>query len=99
MPDRIGELLRATAASDDTFLFADQELPGSMARVALVASLEAHRGPAPTVDDFIDTIATRTSTSGRSIAVRCMDGTTVTMSQWLRARLRELDNKTAPAKK
>ena len=99
VPDRIGELLRATAASDDTFLFADQELPGSMARVALVASLESHRGPAPTVDDFIDTIAASASTTERSIAVRCKDGTTVTMSQWLRARLRELDNKTAPAKK
>jgi hypothetical protein len=99
VPDRIGQLLRVTAASDATFLFADQELPGEMARMALVASLEAHRGPAPTVDDFIDTIAARTSTTGRSIAVRCQDGTTVTMSQWLRERLRELDDKPAPTKK
>lgn len=95
-PDRIGLLLAAVRASKDTFLREDKEYSGSEAAAFLVAKLAAQRGDEPSVDDFVDRIASRSSRSGQPYEVRRADGEVVPMRDWLRAELQRLD---AAAKK
>lgn len=89
-PDRIGLLIRAVERSPDTFLREGEEYPGPAAAQFLIARLGSHRGPAPTVDDFCDRLASQSSRSGAPYHVRRVDGTTVPMREWLRAELQRL---------
>jgi hypothetical protein len=90
-PDRIGQLLQAIAQSDATFLREGKEYGGAAAAQFLVAKLGAQRGQEPSVDDFVDRIASQSSRSGDPYHVRRTDGAVVTMRDWLRDQLRRLD--------
>lgn len=99
VPDRIGQLIRATGNSEDTFVREGKDYTGAEARQLLVAKLHSHRGPAVTLDEFVDQLASRSSKTGQQYEVRRRDGGTVTMQQWLRAKLREIEGKPGPDKK
>lgn len=90
-PDRIGLLLRAVAASPDTFLREGAEHTGPVAAQFLLARLGGPVGRAVTVDEFVDRIASRSSRTGEPYHVRATDGTVTTMQQWLRTELQRLD--------
>lgn len=91
--DRIALLIRAVGGSEDTFVREGKDHTGAMAMQFLIAKLGSHRGPPPTVDEFVDTIASKSSKSGEPYQVRRKDGVTVTMQEWLRQALRDLDAK------
>lgn len=99
VPDRIGQLVRAVGKSQDTFLREGKEYTGEMAEQFLVAKLGSHRGPPVTLEEFLGTMASRSSKTGQAYEVRRKDGTTVTMEQWLRSALGELTAKDRPAGK
>jgi hypothetical protein len=99
VPDRIGQLIRATGNSEDTFVREGKDYTGAEAMQLLVAKLHSHRGPAVTLDEFVDQLASRSSKTGQQYEVRRRDGGTVTMQQWLRAKLREIEGKPGPDKK
>ena len=46
---------------------------------------------APTVDEFVEQIASRSSTSGEAYSVRLPDGATLPMASWLQRELQALD--------
>jgi hypothetical protein len=92
-PDRIGQLVRAVGASEDVFLREGKEYAGPLAMQFLIARLGSVRGPGPTVDEFVDTFASKSSRTGEPYHVRRKDGTTVTMQEWLQAARRELEAK------
>jgi len=99
-PDRIGQLVRAVGASEDTFVREGKDWTGALAMQFLVARLGSIKGPGPTVDEFVDTIASKSSKTGEPYHVRRKDGTTVTMQEWLQAARKELEAKdAAPAGK
>jgi len=90
-PDRIGLLLTAVQQSQDIFLREGREYTGAEATKFLVAKLAAQRATNPTVDDFVDRLASQSSRTGDPYQVRRHDGETVTMRDWLRAELQRLD--------
>lgn len=94
-PDRIALLLRAVADSDATFLREGVEHDGAAAARFLRAKLAGHRGAAPSVADFVDRIASRSSRSGDPYHVRSTDGDVVTMQQWLHDELRRIETRLA----
>lgn len=97
-PDAIGLLLKRVAASADTFVRDGKDHGGGAAAQFLAARLASHRGPEVTLDEFIDVMASKSSKTGEPYEVRRQDGSTVTMQEWLRAALRELETAQAPAK-
>lgn len=97
-PDPIGLLLKLVAASGDTFVREGQQYGGAAAAQFLTAKLGSHRGPEITLDEFIDTLASKSSTTGKPYEVLTQDGATVTMQQWLRTALREIETPKPPAK-
>lgn len=90
-PDRIGELLRAVETSDAVFVREGKDYAGEAAAQFLRAKLAAHRGPAPTVDEFVDRVASVSSRNGEPYQVRRADGTVLPMRDWLRAELQRID--------
>jgi hypothetical protein len=90
-PDRIAQLVRAVRESKDTFVRDGKDWPGTAAAQLLVAKVSSPAGRAATLDEFIDTLGSRSSTTGEPYQVRRQDGTTVTMQQWLRAALSEIE--------
>lgn len=95
VPDRIGQLIRAVGASPALFLRDGKEYPGPVAMQLLVAKAGSHRGEPLTVEAFIDTLASVSSTTGKPYEVRTSTGEVVPMQKWLRATLRDLE--AAPA--
>jgi len=93
--DLIALLIRAVGTSEDVFVREGKDYPGAAAMQFLIARLGSHRGKAPTVDEFMDTMASQSSRTGEPYEVRRKDGTTVTMREWLQQARRELE---APAK-
>jgi hypothetical protein len=92
VPDRIGQLLRAVAASKDTFLREGAEYTGPVAAQFLLARLGGPDGRQTTVDKFVDELASRSSRTGEPYHVRAADGTVTTMQEWLRAELKRLES-------
>lgn len=90
VPDRIGQLVRAVGASEDTFLREGKEYTGAMAQQFLVARLGSHRGAPVTLEEFVHTLASTSSRTGEPYQVRTKDGATVTMEEWLRSALAAL---------
>jgi hypothetical protein len=90
-PDPIGELLRAMEHSEDTFVREGKPFAGRDAATFLAAKLARCEGPGPTVDEFIDRIASRSSTTGNDYLVRKKGGGEVTMRDWLRAKRAEIE--------
>ena len=91
--DAIALLIRAVGASEDVFVREGKDYAGDLAMQLLIAKLGSHRGKAPTVDEFVDTIASQSSKTGEPYRVRRKDGTTVTMREWLLQARRELEAK------
>jgi hypothetical protein len=58
--------------------------------------LEFSAGRVRSVDEFIDQVAGRSSTTGRPYLVRLADGSEVPAAQWLRAELARIEAKPAP---
>ncbi len=58
--------------------------------------LEFAAGRVRSVDEFIDHVASRSSTTGRPYLVRLADGSEVPAAQWLRAELARIEAKPAP---
>jgi hypothetical protein len=99
LPDRIAQLIRRVdAATSVTFLREDREYPSTAAAQLLRARLGSHRGPRPTVDQFIDDMASKSSRTGEPYHVRTKDGQVVKVADWLRQELRalEAEDKQAP---
>ena len=94
-PDRIGQLLRAIEGSEDVFLREGKEHSGSEAARFLQLKLAAHKGGEPTVDQFVDSIASKSSRTGDDYRVRTKAGDDTTMQEWLRSKLRELEKTAA----
>jgi hypothetical protein len=89
--DRIGLLLRAVAASGDTFVREGKEYDGPMAAQFLLARLGSHRGTPPTVDEFVATFASQSSRTGVAYQVRTAGGATITMREWLQQQLDRIE--------
>lgn len=89
VPDRIGQLVRAVAASKDVFVREEQEHTGAVAAQFLLARLGPQQRSIG-VDEFIDTIASKSSRTGKPYHVRTAAGPTVTMQDWLRAELQRI---------
>ena len=92
-PDPIARLICAVGASEDTFVREGKDYTGAMAMQFLVAKLGSHRGPVLTIDEFVDTIASKSSKTGEPYQVRKKNGTTATMQEWLQAAQREIEAK------
>ena len=90
-PARIGLLLAAMRESKDVFLREGKEYSGAEAATFLVMKLTAQHGEKPTVDEFVDRLASQSSRSGDPYHVRRAGGEVVTMRDWLRAELQRLD--------
>jgi len=90
-PDRIPLLLHAVAASPDRFVREGEEFDGAAAYQFLLARIAAPNGRNVTLDQFVDEIASKSSKTGEPYQVRRVDGTVVTMQQWLRAELARIE--------
>lgn len=82
----IERLLRTLESSESIFVRNDQELAGrDMA--ALLRQKLGYLGEAnPTVDEFIDNIASKSMASGEDYAVRLADGKSIPLGEWLRRK-------------
>jgi hypothetical protein len=89
VPDRIGQLLRAVEASQDTFVRDGSEFDGAAAAQFLLVRVSAPARRKITVDEFVDDVASKSSQTGEAYMVKKRDGTLVTMQQWLRAELQQ----------
>lgn len=97
VPDRIGQLLHAVEASRDTFLRDEEEVDGDTTMQVLLAKVSGQSGRKVTVDRFVDELASKSSKTGEPHRVKRVDGTVVTMQQWLRDELRRLEAAEAKA--
>ena len=96
-PDLIGELLRAVEASEDTFLREGKEYAGVLAAQFLLGKVRTQERE-PTVDAFIDELASKSSRTGEAYRVRRKDGTEITMREWLVAERKKLESARRPPK-
>lgn len=82
--DSIDHLLGIIAKSDATFLRNDEELNGHEFAAHLRRKYEYYGPRNATVDQFIETIATRSSSTGRPYRIRRPDGQVDDLAVWLR---------------
>ncbi|HVP10886.1 MAG TPA: DUF5329 family protein [Phycisphaerae bacterium] len=82
--DRIEQLLRFVEHSDVVFIRNGSEYDGAEAAAHLRDKLRAAGLQHPTVDQFIENIASRSSAVGQPYQVRLTDGRTVDAGPWLR---------------
>ena len=87
--ERIEQLLESMQGSSVTFIRNGKEYDGTEAAAHLRRKWNAAGDRIQTTEQFIDHIATRSSTSGRPYQLRLADGRTVETSAWLTARLRD----------
>ena len=73
------------------FVRNDRAYPSSAARRLMEGKLEKAGDQIKTAQDFIEHIATRSSTSGRVYQIKIADGRTTESAYWLRARLKEIE--------
>jgi Family of unknown function (DUF5329) len=88
--DRIEALLRLVAASKYPFVRNGRVYTGAAAAAHLRRKLAA-ASERPSVDAFIDQIASKSSTTGEDYSVQLADGTATPMAQWLRRQLEQVD--------
>jgi len=91
--DKIAALLGAVEKSKATFIRNDQEYPASAARQLMEYKLKKTGDQIKTAQDFIDQLATRSSTTGRVYQIRLPDGRTTESAFWLRAHLAEIERR------
>ncbi|MCX8037017.1 MAG: DUF5329 domain-containing protein [Candidatus Sumerlaeia bacterium] len=89
---KIAALLDAVSkAKDLTFIRNDAEWPASAARQLMESKYGKAKDNIKTVEEFIEQIASRSSTTGRVYQVKFKDGRTTESAYWLRARLKEIE--------
>ncbi len=84
--DRIERLLQTIEASDVIFIREGEEYSGREAGEHLRRKLDHAEREVHTLDDFIEHIASRSSTTGNPYHVRLSDGTTLEAGTWMRER-------------
>jgi len=80
----IEQLLQAIAKVDATFIRNDQQLPPAQFAALLRQKLAVAPQARISVDDFIEQIATRSSTTGKTYEIALQDGTVMPVADWLR---------------
>jgi len=90
---KIAALLDAIEKSKATFIRNDLEYPPSVARQLMEYRIKAAGDRIKTAQDFIDHLATRSSTTGRPYQIKLPDGRTTESALWLRARLAEIERR------
>lgn len=90
--DKIEGLLRALAASDAVFIRNGGEHGGAEAADHLRMKWSAAGDRVRTAREFIDTIASGSSTSGRPYQVRTADGATIESREWFGKLLEPLES-------
>lgn len=93
-PDRVAQLIRAVNASTDTFSFGDHTMPSSFYKQWLVGLVTSRKAGYPTVEQFLALVADHPDDVDKR-TVRRGDGTTVSLYEWLRAALREIEAREA----
>lgn len=88
--DLVTELLHCIESSDATFVRGTVEFGGRQAGIHVRKKLAA-LGREPSVDEFVDTVASTSSTTGEPYRVRLPDGSEQTMREWLRAQRARLE--------
>lgn len=87
---RIKELLGVVEKAEATFIRNGQELSGEQF-AALLRTKHEHLGPEnASLSEFIEQVATRSSTTGRSYQVKLPSGDIVEADAWLRAQAAKL---------
>ncbi len=90
--EKIAALLDAVAkAKDLAFVRNDTEWPASAARQLMESKYAKAKDKIRTAEEFIDQIASRSSTTGRAYLVKFKDGRTTESAYWLRAKLKEIE--------
>jgi hypothetical protein len=87
---RSDRLLETVERSNLTFVRNDQELTGEMFAALLRVKLEQSGKLQMSAEQFIETIATRSSTSDRPYLVKLPDGRTESTGNWLQKQLKEM---------
>ena len=90
-PERIAALLEAVERSGAKFVREGKEYSGVAGRRHLERKLRYARQRVKTAEDFIEGIASRSSTTGRPYQVRLPGGDKIESSVWLQQRLAEID--------
>ena len=91
---RIEALIHAVEALPNAkFVRNDTEHDASKAGEHLRLKLRESRGRCKTAEDFIRVCASASSVSGKPYQIRFADGSVQTSEAFLRARLKELDNR------
>lgn len=90
---RIHALLDALERSGLVFIRNGSEHTAPAARAHLEMKLDRAGGRITTAEQFIDRLASRSSSTGRPYMVRLGNGTEVQAGMWLRTRLAEIDAK------
>lgn len=91
--ERIAALLDAVERSGVKFIREGKEYSAKDARKHLERKLRYAGDRVKTAEEFIDGIATRSSTTGRPYLVRLPAGEKVESAVWFRQRLTELDSR------
>jgi len=89
--EKIDGLLERMAASDATFIREGIDYDGAHAAAHLRDKYTIARDQVGTLDEFIERIGSRSSTTGRPYYVRFSDGTTIDAEAWLRQQARFLE--------
>lgn len=87
--EEIERLLRVVQESGVTFIRNDVEYSGERAAEHLRRKLRASGLKEPTLDEFIELTASRSSITGKAYAVRLAGGTVMNAGDWLRQRCGE----------
>lgn len=86
---KIERLLNRIETSDATFLRNDQEISGPIFAMFLREKMEAMESEILSADEFIERVATKSSTTDEPYRVKTRDGETIELAAWLRKRLDE----------
>jgi len=84
---KIAYLLDAVGTSKLIFVRNSVEYPGTEAKELLQTKLKASGNTIQTADDFINNLASYSSTTGKPYYIEFPDGTMIESKIWLRARL------------
>lgn len=83
----IGHLLDAVARSSCAFIRNGTAYPAAEAKAHLERKYSYLRDRVKTAEDFIEHVASRSSTSGRPYLVRCQPGQDRQSAEWFRGEL------------
>lgn len=90
--EKIEKLIEIVATSDVIFIRNGSEYPADEAADHLRTKWNNARAEVKTLDDFIEHIASYSSTSGEAYQIKLSDGTTISANEWMnnQAKLFEL---------